>query len=231
MIAIPELEILYQDEQLVVINKPAGIMVHRSSITEDKIFLLQILRNQIKQRVYPIHRLDRGTSGVLLFGKTREEAGRIQNLIQENKLSKIYLAIIRGFVDEEGTIDYPLSSDPHKAKQEAISHYKKLSQNELPFSVNRYPTSRYSLVEVRTETGRFHQIRKHFAHLRHPVIGDKKHGDCKHNKFFSTQHDLSGMMLHAKSTSFLTAEHKQINIEASLPSHFEKMLNKLSLSY
>ncbi len=224
------LTILYEDQDLIAINKPAGIMVHKTSITEDKVFLLQLLRDQIKQRVYPIHRLDRGTSGVLLFGKNSTEAARVQKLMEEAKFEKKYLAIIRGFVDVSGTIDYPLKSGRKDKMQEAISHYKRLDQQSLDFAVNRYPTSRYSLVEISPETGRFHQIRRHFAHIRHPIIGDKKHGDCKHNKYFETKMGFKNMCLHAVQTRFPSSEGKPLDIKASVPLHFQRMMDHLSLS-
>lgn len=223
------IEILYQDKDLIIVNKPSGIMVHNSPITEDTVFLLQLVRDQIKQRVYPIHRLDRGTSGVLAFGKTRAEAARIQELIKQGQIKKKYLAIVRGFVEEQFSIDYPLLNPKKNIKQEAVSHIIRLSQSELPFRVNRYPTSRYSLVQVQTDTGRFHQIRRHLAHLRHPVIGDKKHGDCKHNKYFKERLNLDQLMLHAESLELTTSEGKSIHILASLSKHFISLSRYLKL--
>jgi len=195
-------DILYEDEQFIAINKPCGILVHRTKISEDTVFVLQLLRDQIKQRIYPIHRLDRATSGVLIFGKTKEAASLLGQLFMDKKVEKEYIAIIRGFVEKEASIDYPLTNVLTQVKQDAITHYKKYQQNELDFAVNRYPTSRYSLVSITTETGRRHQIRRHFAHIRHPIIGDKKHGDCKHNKYFQENFNLTRMLLHAQELKF-----------------------------
>ncbi len=224
-----DLKVIYEDEDLIAINKSAGIMVHKTNITEDKVFLLQLLRDQINQRVYPIHRLDRGTSGVLLFGKHTEEAARVQKLMMANQFEKKYLAIVRGFVDEEGTIDYPLKSGRKNLLQDAISHYKRIDQQTLDFEVNRYPTSRYSLVEVRPETGKFHQIRRHFAHIRHPIIGDKKHGDCKHNKYFAETQNFQNMCLHAREVVLSSSKGTKLSIEAELPQHFLFMMKHLNL--
>jgi len=199
-------DIVYEDEWMIAINKPWGILVHRTKISEDTQFVLQLLRNQIKQRIYPIHRLDRATSGVLLFGKSKTIAGLLGSQFREHQVHKNYLAIVRGFVAEEGTINYALKREAHKADQEAITHFQKLAQTTYPAAISRYPTSRYSLLQVVPETGRHHQIRKHFAHLRHPVIGDKKHGDCKHNKYFRETLDIPRMLLHA---SGLSLEHPQ----------------------
>ncbi|MFT4663807.1 MAG: tRNA pseudouridine65 synthase [Polaribacter sp.] len=226
------LPIIFEDESLIAINKPSGLLVHRTSISEDTVFALQLLRDQINQRIYPVHRLDRGTSGVLLFGKTSAAAAQISEQMRNNEIHKTYLAIIRGYVAEEGIIDYALNNKdkPHLPPKESITRYTRLTQNELDFSVNRYPTSRYTLVVVHPETGRKHQIRRHFAHLRHPIIADKKHGDCKQNKYFEEQFEMRQMMLHAKK---LKCKHpvtgEDILLEAELPEAFLRTLKLLKL--
>jgi tRNA pseudouridine65 synthase len=229
---IPILPVIYEDDHLIAINKPAGLLVHRSSISEDTQFALQLLRNQIKQRIFPIHRLDRGTSGVLIFGKNKEAASQLSAQMRDNGIRKEYLAIVRGYLDESGTIDYPLlnKDKPHLPAKEAITSYTRLTQNELPFAVNRYPTSRYSLVRIHPQTGRKHQIRRHFAHLRHPIIADKKHGDCKHNKYFQEHFGLTQMMLHAQE---VVCKHPVTNTElriaAPLPEAFLNVVALLGL--
>ncbi len=223
-------QILYDDDSFVAINKPTGILVHRTKISEDTTFVLQLLRNQLGHRIYPVHRLDRPTSGVLLFGKTKEAAGLLSDLMRKKVMKKKYLGVVRGFVEEEGTIDYPLIGKEHLPAQEAITHYTKLSQVEKEFSISRYPTSRYSLVEITLDTGRRHQIRRHFAHLRHPVIGDKRHGDCKHNKFFREQLNINRMLLHAGSLQFLHPVSKElVKIEAPLDDEFNSVKGWFSL--
>lgn len=224
--------ILYEDDALIAINKPAALLVHRTKISEDTIFALQLLRNQIGQHIYPIHRLDRATSGVLLFGKTSAAAAQISEQMRAKAIQKQYVAIVRGYLPEKGTIDYPLVNKDkiHLPAQEAITHYTRLDQTEMKFAVNRYPTSRYSLVSIKIETGRKHQIRRHFAHIRHPILGDKKHGDCKHNKYFAENFGLQQMMLHAES---MNCKHpvtkKDIRIEAPVPQVFEETLGLLKL--
>ena len=221
-------ELLYEDDDFVAINKPRGILVHRTKISEDNQFVLQLLRNQLGYRIYPVHRLDRGTTGILIFGKNKNAAGLLSEQIRAKLVVKKYLAIIRGFVDPARTIDYPLMNPSKQIRQEAVSHYSCIAQTEMAFEVNRYPSSRYSLVKVETETGRFHQIRRHFAHLRHPVIGDKKHGDCKHNKYFRDQFGLEGLLLHAHYLKFLQSETKQeIEILATPDPFFKKAFEVL----
>lgn len=219
--------ILYEDEQLVAINKPVGILVHRTKISEDQVFVLQLLRQQLGQRLYPIHRLDRATSGVLILGKNSEAAAMVAAQLRAQEVEKEYLAVVRGYVEEKATIDYPLAAEPHLEKQEAISHYQRLEQTEIAQAVGRYPTARYSLVRIQTDTGRRHQIRRHFSHLRHPIIGDKRHGDVKHNKFFQNTLDIPRMLLHAQKLVIKDTEGNAIRIEAPLDKAFQKALDYL----
>lgn len=222
-------DIIYEDEQMIAINKPCGILVHRTKISEDTQFVLQLLRDQIKQRVYPIHRLDRATSGVLLFGKDKTVAGILGAQFREQQVHKEYLAIIRGFVAAEETIDYPLKSEPHKPAQNAITRYQQIEQVTFDAAIGPYPSARYSLVRIFPQTGRRQQIRKHFGHLRHPIIGDKKHGDCKHNKYFTTVLDIPRMLLHAQLLRFQhPTEERTLHLHATLDDHFEKALSTLN---
>jgi tRNA pseudouridine65 synthase len=190
--------ILYQDEHMVFVNKPSGLLVHRSTISEDKIFLVQQLRDQLCQRVYTVHRLDRATSGVMVFGFSSEAAQRLSAQFEQRLVAKRYHAMVRGFVPDQGVIDYPLGEAPSKPLQDAVTQYRRLATVELPYAVGRYATARYSWVEVSPLTGRMHQIRKHFSHMRHPIIGDVNYGDNKHNRFAREQLGLSRLMLFAQ---------------------------------
>ncbi|MFD2515705.1 pseudouridine synthase [Pontibacter locisalis] len=214
------LHIIYEDEHFVAINKPNGLLVHRTRIAEEKKeFALQMLRDQLGYRLYPIHRLDRGTSGVLLFSKTAEAATPLVQAFEERQVKKTYYAIVRGYTQESQTIDNPIRPDKdhkHKQAQDAVTHYERLATVELPIPVGRYTSSRYSLVKVIPETGRMHQIRKHFAHIRHYIVGDKRHGDWRHNKMFLEELDSKALLLHAAEVQFthpFTAELIQIKAE------------------
>jgi tRNA pseudouridine65 synthase len=196
------LEIVYEDEQLVAINKPHGLLVHRTKIAKDASeFALQLLRNQIGQHVYPCHRLDRKTSGVLLFAKDEETNKRMQIKFAEGQVSKKYLAIVRGYTNQKGIIDYPLKKDDGII-QEAVTAYRTLQQTELNVPFAGKSTSRYSLLEIEPLTGRMHQIRKHFAHIFHPIIGDRPHGCNKQNRLFKEKWEMTTMMLHANVLAF-----------------------------
>ncbi|MEL7533211.1 MAG: pseudouridine synthase [Bacteroidota bacterium] len=216
--------LLYEDDQLIAINKPSGILVHRTRISEDKVFVLQRLRDQIGQKVFPVHRLDRGTSGVLLFAKDSESAGQMGKQFQDQLVSKSYLAIVRGYLPLRGTIDYALTNRSPQEPQKAITHYERLQQTELAVAIGRYPSARYSLIKAKPETGKFHQIRRHFSHLRHPIIGDKKHGDVKHNNYWRDHWDISRLLLHAQSLSFLHPSGERLVLKAEVPADFRKAL-------
>ena len=220
------LDIIYQDEYLVAINKPHGLVVHRSDYIGDAdVFAVQELRNQIGQLVYPCHRIDRKTSGVLLFALASEVNALMHKQFAENKVKKKYLAIVRGYTDDSGWIDYPLTNEKGKV-QEAITGYSKLKRTELDIPSGNFKTSRYSLVETYPQTGRLHQIRKHFAHILHPIIGDRPHGCNKQNKLFKDRFEMTTMMLHAAEIVFNhPVTKKEVTIQANIHSEFSRMLN------
>lgn len=194
----PTLPILYLDEHLVAIHKPPGLLMHRSPISRDRVYVLQTLRDQLGQHVYPVHRLDRATSGVLVFALDPESARQMTQQFERRSVDKRYLALARGWIDEQGLIDHPVADDQgNQAPQPAQSTYRRLARVELPIHVDRYPSSRYSLAEVRPLTGRHHQIRKHFKHISHHLIGDTTHGNGRHNRFFRERFNIHRLMLTA----------------------------------
>ncbi len=183
------LPIVYEDEHYVAIDKPAGLLIHRSPVArenDDGRYVVQILRDQLGARVYPVHRLDRPTSGLVLFARSSEAARRLAPLFAERLVAKRYLAVVRGYAPEEVRIDYAVAA--HEGKnaplKSAQSELRRVATVELPIPVSRYPTARYSLVELRPRSGRWHQLRRHCAHLRHPIVGDTSHGDGNHNRLF-----------------------------------------------
>ena len=224
------LQILYQDEHIVAINKPHNLLVHRSPIAADEsVFALQLLRDQLNCWVNPCHRIDRKTGGVLLFSLSKEADRAIQMKFENREIDKKYLALVRGYLPEQGMTDRPLENDKGVMK-DALTHYRCLQQVELEIEVSRYPKSRYSLAEIMPETGRTHQIRRHFAQMRHYLIGDKTHGDCKHNKMFEEKFGLNTMLLHAKELTFkhpFTQEN--ITITAPLQMGFSVILEKIKM--
>ena len=219
------LEILFQDDAIVAINKPHGLLVHRSPIAADASeFAIQLLRDQIGQKVFPVHRLDRKTSGVLLFALNDEVNSILQEAFRNKKVEKKYRALVRGFTPESGTIDYALTREDGKV-QEAVTHYSRLETFEIPVALGKHATSRYSLLEVEPETGRMHQIRKHLAHIFHPIIGDRPHGCNKQNKLFLEKWEMNTMLLHAQEIRFVyPVSHEFITIQAELSAEFKRTL-------
>ncbi|MDP3445112.1 MAG: pseudouridine synthase [Ignavibacteria bacterium] len=220
------LQILYQDENLIAINKPHGLLVHQSSIAADaEHFALQLLRDQIGQRVYPAHRIDRKTAGVLLFTLDEPTNSLMQQQFMLQEVKKTYHAIVRGYTIENEIIDYALTNDRGK-KQDAITSYRRMQTAELDVPFGSFSTSRYSLVEIIPKTGRMHQIRKHFGHIFHPIIGDRKYGCNKQNRLFLEKWNHREMLLHAISISFAhPLSGKEIYIEAPYQSPFKRMMD------
>jgi tRNA pseudouridine65 synthase len=206
------LEIIYQDQWLVAVNKPAGWLVHRSWLDRhEKVFVMQTVRDQIGQHVFTAHRLDRPTSGVLLMGLSSEVGRLLSQQFEQHQMQKTYHALLRGWLEESATLDYPLLEERDKiadkfasetrTAQPAVTDYQSLATVEMPVGIGRYPTSRYSLVALSPKTGRKHQLRRHMSHLRHPIIGDSAHGDLRQNRGAAEHFGINRLMLHASSLS------------------------------
>ncbi len=202
------LPILYQDQHLIAVHKPARLLVHRSAVdAHERRFALQVVREQIGQRVYAVHRLDKGTSGVLLFALSREVGSAVSTLFATRQVHKTYIAIVRGEVPEHGEIDRPLHrlvdavdasadfTDAAPGEQDASTRFRRLATVELPHRVDRYPSARYSLLEIEPLSGRQHQIRRHMKHISHPIIGDTTYGKGRHNRLFQTLFGSDRMLL------------------------------------
>lgn len=219
------MEIVYQDEYLVAVNKPHGLLVHPSPIARDaEEFAMQLLRDQLGQYVFPVHRLDRKTGGVLLFALDTKVQSEVQQQFAERKVEKEYWAIVRGYTGDAGEIDYPLKKENGKV-QEAFTTYETVDRAELPVPFGKHDTVRYSLLKVMPETGRMHQIRKHLAHILHPIIGDRPHGCNKQNRLFKEKWGMTTMLLHARTLSLthpVTGE--RLKLTATIQTEFERMV-------
>lgn len=218
------LRILYRDEHYVAVHKPAGLLVHRSPLdSRETRFLVQQLRDQIGQRVYPVHRLDRPTQGAIVLALDVDAARRLQELFEAAKVEKVYLAIVRGWAPADVLVDHPLRDradgriDRAELKlRDAVTAVRRLDSMELPVAVGRYETARYSLVECRPRTGRRHQIRRHLKHLRHPIIGDANYGDGIHNRMWRDRFGIDGLLLAATSLRFVHP-HSGVQIDIAAP--------------
>ena len=230
------LPILYRDEHLVVIDKPPALLVHRSEIDRHETrFAIQILRNQIGQHVWPVHRLDRGTSGILVFALNKEINSLLSKQFEAGSVEKTYLAVVRGHPEVEGCIDHPLSRQRDdyewqgermkEEAQEALTRFRRITQIELPVAVDRYPSSRYALLQLNPVTGRRHQLRRHLKHIAHPIIGDATYGKGRHNRYFAEHLNCHRLLLACTGLSFkhpLTNE--VLNVKAPVTGEFAATL-------
>ncbi|MGL1901476.1 MAG: pseudouridine synthase [Fibrobacterales bacterium] len=207
--------ILYHDEHMVAMYKPPGILVHRSALSTDTVTVLQLLRDQLGQKLYPVHRLDRPTSGVLLFGLSSEAARELSLLFRYGKIEKTYEALVRGWVDT-GVIDKPLLNERGDEYLEAQTEFRLITKYELPIPMGQHESVRYAHVACLPKTGRMHQIRRHMKSFFHPIVGDTAYGEGRHNTLFRERFDTHRLMLNATSISFTHWESNQkisINID------------------
>ncbi len=228
------LNILYADQHYVAINKPSGLLVHRSALDKHATqFALQLLRDQIGQVVYPCHRLDRPTSGALLFALSADAARHAQIEFSERRVVKTYHAIVRGWVDHQGVVDYKLRSEDMPSKYfEAKTNYRCIGQSEIDLPVGRYSKGRFSLVELQPLTGRKHQLRRHLAHLRHPILGDTRHGDGAQNRFIREHFDCNRLLLHACKLKIAHPRSKEIiTLHADYDETFSRLSKSLKLPH
>lgn len=215
---------IYRDRWLLVVHKPAGLLVHRSPIDPHETeFALQYARAMNGgEHVYAVHRLDRPTSGLLVFARDPDTASTLGKAMMAGEMSKTYLAMVRGWTPAEGFIDYPLRDEPEDRRlkvepqpvREARTRYRRLATTEIPVQIEGYATSRYSLVELYPETGRRHQLRRHMKHISHPIIGDAYHGRGRHNRYFAERFGQGRLMLAATRMTFLhpfTGEQLQLS--------------------
>lgn len=235
--ASESLPILYRDDSLIAVHKPAGLLVHRSVLDRHETrFALQMLRDQIGRPVFPVHRLDKGTSGVLLFALDREVGRLLNRQFERGEVSKRYLAVVRGHPPESGEIDHPLRRMADEqagiaaraAAQPARTRYRRLATVELPYRVDRYPSSRYALVELAPLTGRWHQLRRHMKHIAHPVIGDATHGKGQHNRLFQALFGHPRLLLAATEMRLVhPVSGLALRLQAGLAEDFAEVIRRL----
>lgn len=199
------IEILYKDEYCLCVNKPHDVLVHHGKFSRNnanEAALVQLLATQLGQKYYPVHRLDRRTSGVILLATKTAYVAAFQKLFTEQHIQKTYYAVVRGFGPEFKRIDSPVKGKDAKAYKEALTEVNLLEKVTLEIPVKPYDSSRYSLVKLTPKTGRMHQLRIHMKKISHPIIGDGKYGDHRHDAMYSTQFGWENLFLHAGSLVF-----------------------------
>ena len=217
---MPAIELLFVDAHVVVANKPSGLLVHRGCDNDDDVALFRV-RDAVGQQVHPLHRLDRGTSGALLFARTREAAARLSKAFEEGRVEKSYLALVRGTPPDAGVIDHAIPGKEGGRRVPALTRFRRIA---------RSPVDRCSLVLAVPETGRLHQVRRHLRHIDHPLVGDVTHGSGEINRHYRAEYSLCRLALHAH---FLAFEHPvtmaRIEVTAPMPDDFGAALTRLGL--
>lgn len=199
------IEIIYQDEYCILVNKPNNVLVHHahhSRNKSDEDSLLQLLKNQLGHKYYPIHRLDRKTSGIILLATKTEFVSKFQELFTQDQIQKTYYGVVRGHAPESRIIDSPVKGRDADVYKEAETHLRLLEKITLEIPVKPYDTSRYSLVELQPKTGRMHQLRIHMSKISHPLINDAKYGDKNHDLMYEAEFGWGNLFLHAGSLTF-----------------------------
>jgi tRNA pseudouridine65 synthase len=211
-----DIQILYRDADLVAVNKPSGLAVHRGWADDDE-FAMTLVRDALGQWVYPVHRLDRGASGVLLFGLSSAAARQLCGYFERHEVEKRYLALVRGSPPEQVLIEHALVPESGAAAQPARTDVRRLDQ-----------FGRYAWVEAKPRSGRLHQIRRHLKHISCPIIGDVKYGKGDHNRLFRERYALHRLALHAAALRLLDLSGKPLEILAPLPAELGHALERLS---
>lgn len=229
--SISSIEIVYEDEFIVVVNKPNNFIIHESHYARNirETTLLEFLQQQLGYPVFPAHRLDRKTSGIILLLKNKEFVAQFQDLFTTNSITKTYYAIVRGFSDKSGIIDSPVKNDDTGIYKAALTKYETVNAVTLDIPVQPYNSSRYSLVKLQPATGRMHQLRKHLNKISHPIVGDYKYGDRFHNRMFEANFNCIYMFLHAFQLDFTHPITKEkLQLSANFPNDWNKLFNKFN---
>lgn len=215
------ISVVYQDQYCLVVSKPNNVLVHHAHHSRNKseeASLLQLLEQQLEQRFYPIHRLDRKTSGIILLATKTEYVSKFQELFTSQEIQKTYYGIVRGFAPDSKIIDSPVKGRDADVYKEAETHLKTLETKTLNIAVKPYDSSRYSLVELQPKTGRLHQLRIHMNKISHPLINDAKYGDKNHDLMYEREFGWTKLFLHAGSLEFVHPfTEKNLFLKAEFP--------------
>ena len=217
----PPIDILFVDPHLVVVDKPSGLLVHRGWDDDDDVAMFRARDALGGAHVFPVHRLDRGTSGALVLARTHDAASALSRMFEEGRIEKHYLALVRGTPPESGVVDYAIPKKEDGPRVPALTRFQRIARSEV---------DRCSLVLAMPETGRLHQIRRHLRHINHPLIGDVKHGSGPLNRHYRTTYGLHRLALHACHVAF---DHPlggpRVEVTAPMPEDLGVALDALRL--
>ena len=228
------LEIIFEDEYILCVNKPNNVLVHHAHLSRnvaDEDSLLQLIEAQKALKVYPIHRLDRKTSGIILLAKHKEYVADFQSLFTNNTIQKTYYGVVRGFSPESKIIDSPVKGRDAKVHKDALTELKTLAKITLNIPVKPYDSSRYSLVQLLPKTGKMHQLRVHMNKISHPLIGDAKYGDKNHDLMYENQFGFNNLFLHAGQLEFTHPfTNEKMVLKATFPKDWLSLFDKFDWS-
>jgi tRNA pseudouridine65 synthase len=216
----PPIELLYVDPHVVVANKPSGLLVHRGWDKDDDVAMFRV-RDAIGERVHPLHRLDRGTSGALLFARNEDCAAVLAKQFEEGSVEKRYFALVRGHAPEEGVVDHPIPKREDGPRVPALTRFRLVARSSV---------DRCSLVLAMPETGRLHQVRRHLRHVNHPLVGDVNYGSGVVNRHFRATYYLHRLALHAHLLAFAhPVTGARVEVVAPMPEDLGAPLAALGL--
>ena len=226
------LDIIFEDQFIICVNKPNNMLVHHayhSRNVADETSLLQLIQAEKGIKVYPIHRLDRKTSGIILLAKETIHVSKFQELFTNNEIEKTYYGVVRGFSPETKIIDSPVKGRDASIHKDALTYLKTLEHVVLEIPVKPYDCSRYSLVELKPKTGRMHQLRVHTSKISHPLIGDIKYGDKNHDVMFDENFGWKNMFLHAGQLKFKHPFSEEVLIlKANFPKNWISLFEEFT---
>ena len=230
-----EIDIVFEDDWIKIVNKPSNLIVHHSRYARnlDETSLCQLVnQSEAQEKSHPVHRLDRKTSGLIIFAKEKSIIPKFQTLFDNGDIQKTYIALVRGFVSEPGELDAPIRADEATIYKEALTHYTPLHQFEVDIPVVPYPISRYTFLKLEPKTGRMHQLRKHMNKFSHPIIGDPKYGNRHHNHMFIDKLGISNLFLHAQSLTFQHPNSNEtISVKAPFPPFWKHMMTEFKVGF
>nr|WP_321409014.1 pseudouridine synthase [uncultured Carboxylicivirga sp.] len=223
-----EIAVIYQDEDLIVVDKPVDLPVHKNDfMPADAAYLTKEVGLLTGKSVYPVHRLDSKTSGIIVLAFSREAAALLSQQFEQRKVKKSYVVVCKG-IPGEGTFDKPVLIKKKKKRVSASTYYKTLKSVSTKIGYKNFTDVDLSLVMVSPETGRWHQIRQHFAFERFDLLGDTQHGDWTLNKIMTAETGVKRLLLHAHTLSFIhPSSGEKMNLKAPIPGEFEQVLEQL----
>ena len=224
------IRVVYRDDQIIIIDKPPAMLTHSNSFDRHSPTVVMVLGSRLGRSVHNVHRLDRMTTGAMVLARTPEAARELSRQFREREVEKRYVAVVRGHLDEVGTVESPISSDHHEEGREARTDYRTLARGRVEEPVGKFPEAWFSLVHLELHTGRSHQARRHMHRINHPVIGDNKHGDKPYNRWAWKLLAEKHLFLRATELAFRHPDHGgEVRVRLALPAIWLRFLDALGI--